>query len=295
MGDIVYLGITDNLNRTATIAFETHVPGNWTVGSIEYGTTVAYGKVAGASETEPGSGIWAATVTPDELTFHYRATLHQVSPPPTTIYGDDDTGSLSNPVWPTFTNPTGKTSMLFSFNQWLTNNVPALNATDFTYSFLQQLGPQVMPRVEVTEYQYPTGGQSAFGGVIFPAGEDAPYQQRLGKTSHVLMELNIYADQAKGTPAAGTQLAARQKISQIRDRLVYGLENAGVTAFNGQVSIAPIPLLDANSSTDTGTLIRVMTEEDNWLMEQYFPPSPDKPGVHRQQLLVKLEWYEMRN
>ncbi len=200
------------------------------------------------------------------------------------------------PVDPTYKNPTGKQALLSSFNAWLETNVPSGGSTDFTYSFLQQLQPQKMARVEVSEYQYFTPGQTAFGGIIFPAA--GAQQQSLGVANRMMVQIDIFADQAPlgaftGTP---TSLAARKVITQIRDRIVYGLVNAGVTDSTGAVAVPPIPVLDPeNSNFDTGTLIRVLTEEDNWKTEKYFPPSPEKPSIHQYQLLFKLEWYEMRS
>lgn len=196
------------------------------------------------------------------------------------------------PVSTAYTNPTGKRAVLTSINKWLALNVPAANAADFTYDFLQEMQPPVMPRVEVNEFKYFDPGESAFGGNIFPAA--GAQQQKRGKINYLMLELNIWADQ-------NVQPDAKQKVYKIRDRLVYGLTNAGVPDFEAStpavpvVLVPPILVLDpANGNFDTGTVAYVMTGEDNAIIENYFPPTAEAPLVHHYQLLVKICWYEMR-
>lgn len=196
------------------------------------------------------------------------------------------------PVPTGYTNPTGKRSLLTSINKWLQVNVPSAGPADFNYGFLQQLGPPVMPLVEVNEFRYFDPSESAFGGQIFPAAGVG--QQKRGKQNLTMLDINIWTDQS-------LQDDAKQALYKIRDRIVYGLVNAGVPDFeastpgNDVVLVPPILVLDAeNANFDTGIVARLMTEEDNNLIENYFPPSADQPLIHHYQLLAKIGWWEMR-
>lgn len=196
------------------------------------------------------------------------------------------------PVSPTYKNPTGKRALLTSINRWLEANVPSANAADFTYGFLEQLDPSVMPRIEVSEFNYFDPGESAFGGQIFPAASGA--QQSQGKKNLMMLDINIWTDQNK-------QSDAKQHLYTLRDRIVYGLVNAGVpdmktsTPLVPVVLVPPILVLDpANSDFDTGIVASLMTGEDNFLIENYFPPTAEKPLIHHYQLISKIGWYEMR-
>lgn len=187
------------------------------------------------------------------------------------------------PVPTSYKNPTGKQALLTSINNWLNTNVPPANAADFQYGFLISENPAVMPRVDVAEFKYFDPGESAMGGVIFPAATGA--QQSRGKENRTMLEIWIYTDQKQDA-------SAKKHMYEIRDRLVYGLTSAGLD----DGGIPPITVLDpANSNFDTGTVARVMTEEDNFLIENYFPPSGPMPTIHRYQLLAKISWYEMRS
>lgn len=195
------------------------------------------------------------------------------------------------PVPTIYTNPTGKRSLAYSLNAWLTANVPSAGPADFSYGFLQQLNPSVMPRIDVNEFRYYDPGNSAFGGQIFPAAGAG--QQKRGKANLALFDINIWADQNQSPNA-------KQTLYKLRDRLVYGLVNAGQPDFELStpalevVLVPPIKVLDpANGNFDTGIIAQVMTGEDNFLIENYFPPTADKPLIHQYQLIVKIGWYEM--
>jgi len=192
----------------------------------------------------------------------------------------------------TYTNPTGKRALLYSLNTWLTANVPSSGPSDFSYGFLQQLNPSVMPRIDVNEFRYYDPGDSAFGGQIFPAAGVG--QQKRGKANLAMIDINIFTDQNQ-------QANAKQKLYTLRDRLVYGLTNAGVPDFELStpalevVLVPPIKILNpALADFDTGIIAQVMTGEDNFLVENYFPPTAEKPLIHQYQLLVKIGWYEMQ-
>lgn len=196
------------------------------------------------------------------------------------------------PVPTAYTNPTGKRALLTSINNWLQTNVPSAGPADFSYGFLQQLGPSVMPRVEVNEFRYYDPSEGAFGGQIFPAAGVG--QQKRGKPNLAMIDINIFTDQNQTANA-------KQALYKIRDRLVYGLVNAGVPDFELStpalevVLVPPILILDpANANFDTGIVAQVMTGDDNFLVENYFPPTAEKPLIHQYQLLVKIGWYEMR-
>lgn len=186
-----------------------------------------------------------------------------------------------------FTNPTGKRAMLASFKAWLEVNVPS--GTGWTYSFLDELNPTVMPRVEVSEFNYFSPGDTAMGGVIF-TGADSALVQKEGRRNMAMLEINIYTDQSKDP-------AAYQALLKIRDAVVYGLVNSGTTRDSDDTEILPPVIVKdpANSNASTETIARVKTEEDNAVVENYYRPSSAQPQIHRQQILARVEWWEMRN
>ncbi len=187
-----------------------------------------------------------------------------------------------------FTNPTGKTALFYSVQSWLQTNVPTANAADFTYAFLQDLGPSVMPRVEVSEFNFSDPGEDVFGGIAYPAA--ATGQQTEGQRQLAMLEVNIYVDGSKQTDAL-------KHLRQVRDRIRYGLVNAGTTRdIDNAEILPPIRVLDpANSNFDTGIIARVKSEDDNAVTENFFKPQAPQSLIYRYQLLFKLEWYEMRN
>ena len=194
------------------------------------------------------------------------------------------------PLSTSFTNPTGKTALFYSVQKWMGINIPTAGAADFTYAFLQDLGPAVMPRVEVSEFPYNDPGEDAFGDVVYP--EAAAGQQTEGQRQLAMLEVNIYTDGSKQTDAL-------KKLRQIRDRIRYGLVNAGATRDVDDVEILPaIYVLDPVSTPvdfNTGIIARVKSEDDNAVTENFFKPQAPQSLIYRYQLLFKLEWYEMRN
>jgi len=188
------------------------------------------------------------------------------------------------PVAPTYKNPTGKNNALTSFNKWLATNVPPANAADCTYAFSSQLLAAVFPRVEVSEFQYFDSSNSAYGMNVFPAGA-----QKQGKLNQAMIEFNIYDDVVAHSDA-------KRHIYQVRDRLIHGLTLAGYSDdITNVVAVPPIALLDYDqlTPTDTNILVRVPFEQDNAVIERYYAPTADSPNIHRIQLLIKVEWYEL--
>ena len=179
---------------------------------------------------------------------------------------------------------TGKANMWASFNGWLQTNVPNTLGGGFTYNFDQALDPAVMPRVDVNEFKFFDPGDSAMGGMIFPAN---PLGVTQGKEQRAVVELNIRAD-------GNQQANALQLVRQLRDWIMYALINAGVAdSVTGAVLVPPIYILDG-SSAQTGIICRVMTEVDNAIIENYYQPEAGQGLIHRFQILARLEWYEMR-
>ncbi len=177
---------------------------------------------------------------------------------------------------------TGKQNALTAFNTWLQTNVPA--ADGFTYFFDQALDPTVYPSVEVSEFKFFDPGESALGGQIFEAGPDGSTQ---GSLMRVVMELNI-----RTNGATDTSYVAHAR--QMRDWIIYALRNAGVWSDDqNKVLFPPILILDSSSNA-TGICLRPMTEVDNWAIENFYAPEPPDTLIARYQLMIRLEWYEMR-
>ena len=178
---------------------------------------------------------------------------------------------------------TGKANVWASFNAWLALNVPA--GTTWTYNFDQALDPAVMPRVDVSEFKYFDPGDTALGGYIFPANLGSGPTQ--GKRQRMMVELNIRTDGSQST-------SALQLLRQIRDWLIYALQNAGVTDEDTATLLMPCILINDSLGHSTNIVARVVTEEDNAIVENYFPPAAPETLIHRYQILFRLEWFEMR-
>ena len=189
------------------------------------------------------------------------------------------------PLAPTFLNPTGKNNLFTSINKWMQLNIAPANDADFKYFFTSQVSPTVFPCVTVAEFPYFDPGFNAMGNVIFPS---APYTSDQGRVNHAMLDINIYDSVAVDTDA-------KRNLMRIRDRIIHGLTHAGFTddITNAEI-LPPIRVLDYdNGAQDTGIVARVMVEDANHVIERYYPPSADVPDIHRYQILVKFEWYEM--
>ena len=179
---------------------------------------------------------------------------------------------------------TGKANVLASINDWLTTNVPAAG---WTYNFDFALDPAVMPRVDVSEFNFFDPGDTAIGGVIFPAN---PLGVTEGKINRLMLQLEIRADGSQQTNAL-------QLVRQLRDQFVYALINAGVGRDNAPPNSAPIMppiIVKDGSGTSTNTAVRVQTEADNHLLENFHVPKPPETLIFYYQLLFKMEWFELR-
>lgn len=187
-----------------------------------------------------------------------------------------------------FTNPTGKQALLYSVKKWLVTNMLAANDADFQWGFLQELAPSVMPRIELTDFRYFDPSVTAFGDNVFPAASSG--MQKEGRLNRCMLQFDIYTDQQQAADAY-------KHAYQLRDRLVYCLENAGITRDSDNTEVLPpIKVLNPEASDfDTGTVARLMTEEDNHVIENYYAPNAERPNVHQVQLIAKLEWFEMRS
>ncbi len=192
------------------------------------------------------------------------------------------------PVAEAFKNKTGKRQALNSINKWLALNIPG--GAQFEYFFLANQTTAKFPRVEVSETQVSDLGASAMGQVVFNAGPNlAIPSSDLGTLRPLLLQFDIYAKD-------GENDNPEELVYFIRDRLIYGLTQAGVTSdLTDAVLVEPIKLLDyeQNPAEDTGIPIWVPTEEDNHIFEQYFPPSGETPDVHQVRLNVKFYWWEL--
>jgi hypothetical protein len=188
-------------------------------------------------------------------------------------------------ILPSYTEPTGKNNVLTSINKWLQANVPPANDADFKYIFTSEVAPVVFPMVTVTEFPFFDPGFNAMGNVLFNA---ANYTSDQGRINHLMLDINIYTSNA-------VDPNAKRNMLRIRDRIISGLTKAGLYDDDTNVQLAPpISVLDYdNGAADTGTVARVAIEEANYAIERYYPPSADVPDVHRYQLLVKIQYFEM--
>lgn len=197
------------------------------------------------------------------------------------------------PTVPTnFTNPTGKQNLLASFKNWLNTNIPTSGASDFVYAFLSDVSnPETFPRVGVSEMQFFQPSVSYLGMSVFPA---AAYPVATpatdGSLNGTLLQVEIKTDEGKDP-------GALKKLYQIRDRIRYGLINAGTCKGDTQtVTVPPIIIYDydnATPNTETGIIAWVPLEQDVAIQEQYIAPGEELPNIHTLKLLVRLEWFEL--
>lgn len=183
---------------------------------------------------------------------------------------------------------TGKANVLASINTWLQANVP--NSLGFTYFFDQALDPAVFPAVNAYEYRFFDPGDSALGGIIFPANTaNTPAGPTEGSAQRMIIALDMYTD---GSADSNALLVLRK----MRDWFMYALKNAGVVNdLTGVVLVPPVIITDVNGTGLTTNLVaRWMTEQDNWAVENNTPPSAPGSQIFKYQILARVEWYEMR-
>ena len=182
----------------------------------------------------------------------------------------------------TYTSPTGFNNAVTSFNKWLATNVPPASAADFIYDFLGQMDSTVFPRVAVTPMDNTEPGISAMDQQLLAAGS-----QTKGRPNELIFEINIYDD-------VKANAAAKKHVFQVRDRILRGLANAGISN-DADVEIQPpIKVLDYdNAGADTGIVLQVLIEQQAGITGRYFPPGAEAPGIHRLQLLVRTKWHEL--
>jgi len=194
------------------------------------------------------------------------------------------------PIPTGFTNPTGKRNALASFNKWLTTEAPTAGAADFVYTFLSDVSnAETFNRVSVSELQYFSPSNSAFGMNIFPASAyPVATPAKHGTLNAMLVQIEIQAD-------AGTDNDAKRKVYKIRDRIRAAIVQAGVgNDETNAVLVAACEIKDfENGEALTGIILRCPTEQDSAIQEIYVPPDSGTPNIHTLRLLVRLEWYEL--
>lgn len=179
----------------------------------------------------------------------------------------------------------GETQFWSSVNDWLTANVPAAGG-GFTYFFDQALDPTIFPSVEVGAFNSFEPGTTAMDDLVFPKNPDQNHTQ--GRFNQVLMEINIRTD---GGPNGSTD--ALQKCRLLKDAFVYALQQAGmVNEATQTIPIPPIIIKDSSNAT-TNTFARLMTEQDNCIIKNFFKPSAPESLIFRYQLIFKMQWVEL--
>jgi hypothetical protein len=186
-------------------------------------------------------------------------------------------------VTSTYVNPTGRKNVIESINKFLQTNCPPNGASDFTYQFTAQITPTVFPCVQVKEFPFFEKGSIAFGDVLFNSNTAG---QTEGHESQLMLQIDILTEM--------TDPEAKRKMYTIRDRIVRCLTMAGrVNDIDNTEIVPPIKVLDySNGQADTHVVCWV-PRDDNVIMDRYFEPSPDVPNIHRYQMLIRFNWYEM--
>ncbi len=145
----------------------------------------------------------------------------------------------------TYTNPTGLQNAMTSVCKWMQANIPA---SGFAYQFLSQLQGIKPPYVSVTDFSLPQPGNTAYGKEINP---DAPNgQQQTGRESNAMLEINIRTDITIDGNAV-------ENLRKIRDRIIYGLTNAGVP--NDIDNSIPVPAISLLNYSAAGQAIKQET------------------------------------
>lgn len=193
------------------------------------------------------------------------------------------------PIPSNYSNPTGKSNVLTSFNKWLALNVPPANDQDFTYVFDNEMQPSPLPTVEVVEFQYFNPGVEFFGMEIFPASTyPSAAHATQGSPMELMLQIAIRTDQ-------GQDPNAKFNAYKIRDRIKRALVLAGVSDdISDTVLVDPILVLDYdNAATPTGIIASVPVGQQNAIQERYTPPDGAIPNIHTITLLVRLGWFEL--
>jgi len=202
--------------------------------------------------------------------------------------------------------PTGKRNVLESLKKYLDDNLPDLVVdpnTSYTVHWDNYQNVNTYPSITFTdlgtrnigehELMGPIGnlGDHAFddsmGTRILPGGGTERVYGRIDRT---YVEFNIQAD-------TNTDAAAVEHAAAIRDQLehlfLYSGRRDGET---GNEILPPIKLLDFTRDPDeeTGGVIWAPMELEETFVEKYIGVDPDKPGIKRYQILVRLYWHLLK-
>lgn len=181
---------------------------------------------------------------------------------------------------------TGKYTVLTTINEWLLTNVPPAAVTDFVYRFTNRVSPTPSQTlVSVNEFTFFSPASGAWNEMLFAPGSgpvtpNPTYEHVQGQKNQLMLEINIYTKNQQLTND-------KFKLYRMRDKLRYALINAGKSDDAGHVLFPPIAMASTN------IVARVPIEEDNHILEHYYPPSSEMPDTHRYQMLVKFQWYEL--
>lgn len=203
--------------------------------------------------------------------------------------------------------PTGKRSVMKSLKKHLDDNLPKQVVdpdSNYTVHWDDYQNVNTYPSMafvdmgtrNVGEHELlgPIGnlGDHAFQedlGVVIPDGGGSPVKV-YGKINRTYVEFNLQTD-------SNTDSNAVEHCLAMRDQLEYLFANSGKrNPDTGAEILPPIKLLDfvPDPDVDTNAAIWSPTELEETFVEKYIGIDPDKPGVKRYQILVRLYWHFLR-
>ncbi len=195
------------------------------------------------------------------------------------------------------TNPSGKNNMLASLvgylSQYLPKKVPSGNYdgkfVPYTINLEQYEEAASYPSISVEDIGMPGLGAYAFdnytGKYIDGNGDTQPFYGRLAQT---MVEFNMQADAG----AVGTNIA-RQAVYQMYDQIDYLLRSTGEMDHTGANILPVISMInyDTNPATTVlGSSVWCPTEKDSIMFPAYIGTDPERPGIKRLSLRVRIYW-----
>lgn len=196
-----------------------------------------------------------------------------------------------------FQNPTGKQSLISSFNQFLVDEIGGGFVYDgittelpvdktFFWLFDYPLSGSTFPAISTTEIGLFSRAPIAFDRLLKINASTGKAIK--GDINQTLIEINCWAkDTTSSAQAAKT-------VREFRDRVNYVLKNAGELDEDnpGQFIVPPIRLKDYTQPAPTEIGKIRLDLADNAIDEKFIVDSVDM-NIKRYKLLVRILWYEL--